>query len=463
VADAVEVCFIYDDEHRAAPNTFISWGALFATSFQVGRPLVQKFKLAKGYDVAKARNEAVEDFLAGDVPWLLFVDLDMGFDPDALERLLAVADPETRPIVGGLCFGYSPSDDRMADANGVMRYPFPTIYDLARNGESIGFRVRYGYRSNALQQCFATGAAFLLIHRSALERMRDEKGQTWFARMQQPGGTTWWGEDVSFCARAAMCGIELWVDTRVRTSHWKPVYVSESFYMAQLQAPPADELVDVVVPVLGRPHHAEPFMRSLRASTGLASVWAMLNADEDDEVEKAWAEAGAEVVRCAPGRTTFAHKANDALGVTSAPWLLVVGSDVQFRAGWWDHALQAAKVHDASVVATNDLLNADVRDGLLATHPVFRRSYIDAVGGSWDGPGRVAHEGYKHWWVDAEWSLAARQRGVYVNALASIVEHLHPHVGKSQMDAVYELGQKFKNLDRETFERRARRYAKAAA
>jgi hypothetical protein len=241
------------------------------------------------------------------------------------------------------------------------------------------------------------------------------------------------------------------------------VYVSETFYWQGVQAPPADEPVDVVVPVLGRPHHAEPFMRSLRASTGLASVYAMLNDDESDDVERAWRDAGAYVFRCTPGRTTFAHKVNDGYRYTTAPWLLICGSDVAFRAGWWDHALLMAKAHRAGLVATNDLLNADVRDGLLATHPVMARSYIDELGGSWDGPGRVAHEGYKHWWVDAEWSMAARQRGAYVNAPGSIVEHLHPHVGKAEMDEVYELGQKFKSLDKETFERRCRKYAKAAA
>lgn len=463
--DPVRVCAIYDDEHRAGPNFLLSWPALFGTSVAQGRNLQWAFKLAKGYDIAKARNEAVEDFLATGTPWLLFVDTDMGWEPDALEQLLDVADPAERPIVGALCFGFSPTDESAGEANGMHRFPFPTIYDLVDDPDKgFGFRVRYGYRPQSLQRVFATGAAFLLLHRDALTKIAEASGPVWFTRQRNPkGDRQLWGEDVSFCARANGAGVPVYVDTRVRTSHWKPVYVSEAYYFAHLTAPPADEEVDVIVPVLGRPHHAEPFMRSLRASTGLAAATAMLSAEESSVVEAAWTEAGARVVRCESGRSTFARKVNDGFRVTERPWVLCCGSDVAFRAGWWDHALHTARLHGADVVSTNDSGNGQVRDGLLAVHPVFRRSYIKEHGGGWDGPGVVAHEGYKHWWVDAEWSLAARQRGAFVFAQGSIVEHLHPHFGRGESDEVYELGQKFKNVDRDTFEYRVRRFAKAVA
>jgi hypothetical protein len=120
-------------------------------------------------------------------------------------------------------------------------------------------------------------------------------------------------------------------------------------------------------------------------------------------------------------------------------------------------------IHGAGMVATNDMLNLDVREGRHATHPVIRRSYADEHGCSWDGPGVIAHEGYKHWYVDAEWSIASTQRGALVLALSSVVEHLHPHNAKSEHDEVYELGQKFAKLDLQTFERRAKKHWKAWA
>jgi hypothetical protein len=217
----------------------------------------------------------------------------------------------------------------------------------------------------------------------------------------------------------------------------------------------------VIVPVLGRPHHAAPFMRSLRATTGLAHVTAVTTED-DTEAIAAWQAAGAEVLITDPDRTTFAQKVNDAYDATTRPWMLLVGSDVLFRPAWWDHALSVAQVHGASVVATNDVLNDDVRNGRLATHPVMRRSYIDECGASWDGPGLIAHEGYTHWYVDAEWSTVALSRGVMATALGSVVEHLHPISGKAPMDAVYELGQKHRKSDAALFEARCKRFASKA-
>jgi hypothetical protein len=89
-----------------------------------------------------------------------------------------------------------------------------------------------------------------------------------------------------------------------------------------------------------------------------------------------------------------------------------------------------------------------------ATHPLIRRSYIEQVGASWDGPGIVAHEGYRHWYVDDELCQAAKDRGVFVAALASKVEHLHPLWGKGDPDPAYAVGQAHADTDRATWQRR---------
>lgn len=458
---------IYDDEHSFAPNYMLSLIPMLGFDRHYGNEALWRggwlFQNTKSYDVADARNRAVATFLESHAEFLLFIDGDMGFEPDACHRLLAVCDPVERPIVGGLCFGYTPTKEGAMEANGSHRYPFPTIYDLDETEHDIGFRIRWWYRPNTVQKVGATGAAMLLVHRSAFERIAEKYGHgSWFDRIKHPKATSTWGEDVSFCVRAQLTGIPVHVDTSVRTSHLKPVYVSEAFFASQITAQPADEEIDVIVPVLGRPHHAEPFMRSLRATTGLARATVMVNHDADEDHD-AWVAAGATVHRCAPGRTTFAAKVNDALRLTDRPWLLLVGSDVLFRPGWWDHALQTARAHGADVVATNDMGNLEVRDGLLATHPVMRRDYVLERGASMDGPGTIAHEGYRHWWVDAEWSLVALTRNTLATAHASHVEHLHPAFGKQEMDDTYELGQRYKTLDRELYERRAKRWQREMA
>ncbi len=163
--------------------------------------------------------------------WLLFIDSDMGFQPDALEELLKVADPAKAPVVGALCFGLrkESSDDR----GGWRSTPFPTIYDWrTAEGESRpGFMARYGYTQNAVLQCAATGAAFLLIHRSVLETVRAAVGDSWFDRVKMYPDDEALGEDISFCARLGQLSIPLFVHTGVSTNHLKPIWVDEKFYL----------------------------------------------------------------------------------------------------------------------------------------------------------------------------------------------------------------------------------------
>lgn len=413
-----------------------------------------------------ARNRVVAEFLADkDAPWLLWLDTDMGFGPDLLERLLEAADPTERPVVGALCFVQR---ERLADGMGGWRCsPAPTIYDWTVTQDGArGFVGRSQYPVNTLVQCAGTGSAALLVHRSVFERIQAEHGPVWYDRVSNPTtGGQLVGEDLSFCLRIGAAGIPIHVHTGIRTSHFKHLWLAEADYWAHAVAPPATEEVAVLVPVLGRPEHAEPFMASLRASTGLASVYAICDRADEDAVA-AWKQAGAYVLdldnylsasgqafvdRDQPG--TFAEKVNVGYRCSDEPWLLLVGSDVRFHAGWWDHA-QAVAADRHHVIGTNDLGNPRVTAGEHATHLLIRRSYIDEQGASWDGPGVVAHEGYRHWFVDDEIVTVARQRGIWAMALGSIVEHLHPYFGKGERDATYELGEAHAAADRATFEER---------
>jgi hypothetical protein len=117
-----------------------------------------------------------------------------------------------------------------------------------------------------------------------------------------------------------------------------------------------------------------------------------------------------------------------------------------------DHA-QVVGTHRA-VVGTNDLGNARVMAGEHATHLLIKREYIDEVGASWDGPGVVCHEGYRHWFVDDEIVSAAKQRNEWGMALASVVEHLHPLWGKSEDDDTYRLGVRYQAADGKLFRKR---------
>lgn len=395
------------------------------------------------------RNTIMQDFLSRDHEWLFMVDDDMGFTPSALDALHQYADPVERPIVGGLCF--SQGDLSRDGRSGYRWRAQPTIYYyLEQPDGGRRFQPAQHFPVSGLVRCDATGGAFLLIHRSVGVRMVERFGPAWFEKLPDAAGLPA-SEDLSFFMRCFEMGIPCHVATGVRTNHMKETWISELDFWERLDPPPATERVDVLVPVLHRPRNVEPFMQTLLASTGLATAWFIC--DRDDKIEQD------EVLRCG-GRVlkcdgTFAEKANYAYGKVSpaAPWVFLAGDDVQFRPGWLDHALFMADAYGAEVVGTNDLGNPRVTRGDHATHMLVRRSYVDEVGASVDGPGSLCGP-YGHWFVDDELVGLAQRRGVWQMALGSVVEHMHPYWNKGVTDAVYEKGAASAEADRVLFEQR---------
>jgi GT2 family glycosyltransferase len=170
--------------------------------------------------ITEARNDAVDAFLAGDGEWLWFVDTDMGFRPDALQRLLAAADPSERPVVGALCYAaLAEAPDGMG---GYVTRVVPTLYGWAQDAKV--FTEWEGPVPSGLLRVAGTGAACLLVHRSALERVDDG---AWFDPIIDGTGARV-SEDLSFCWRLMGAGVPVHVDTRVPTNHQKQFWINGS-------------------------------------------------------------------------------------------------------------------------------------------------------------------------------------------------------------------------------------------
>ena len=168
-----------------------------------------------GSSIVMGRNTVVEQFLGTEAEWLFMVDSDMTFEPDSLVRLLAAADPKLRPVVGGLCFGMR---------NGEV---FPTIF-AERDGEMYVVKT---WPENTVTKVSATGAAFLLVHRSVFVKMAERfaKPCPWFADEVLPSGELR-GEDVTFCVRAESLGFPIFVHTGVKVGHVKQHTITEDTF-----------------------------------------------------------------------------------------------------------------------------------------------------------------------------------------------------------------------------------------
>lgn len=174
---------------------------------------------AQAGGIVAGRNEIVQRFLdATECEWLFMVDSDMGFGPYTVDRLIASADPKERPVVGGLCFALR--RESAGEFYGQKYVVVPTCYEYVDTDAEVGFRSLIDYPRDSLFQVGGTGAACLMIHRSALEKLRGQYGDHWFDQIAHPGGTVF-SEDLSFCIRLAAADLPVFVDTGVRTTHDK--------------------------------------------------------------------------------------------------------------------------------------------------------------------------------------------------------------------------------------------------
>lgn len=199
-------------------------------------PLILAERCASGR-IVDGRNEVTTAFLdRTPCEWLLFVDSDMGFAPDTLERLLGSASTD-RPIVGGLCFGLRRVGTD-PDHHGEKFRQFPTIYQWVERDDEVGFQIVTDYPRDEIVQVGATGAALVLIHREVMEKVRDQFGDHWFDQVTHPKGNngkgTKFSEDMSFFIRAQACGFPIYVDTSVKTCHDKGgVFLTEDTWDEQ--------------------------------------------------------------------------------------------------------------------------------------------------------------------------------------------------------------------------------------
>jgi hypothetical protein len=161
-------------------------------------------------DIARGRSKIATEALAEGFEELMWIDADVVFDPDAVERLRAAGLP--------ICAGIYPCKGRRRLASALA------------DGTP---RVRFGAGGGLLEIRYsATG--FLHTRRVVYETMReqlrlpvctesdDSELVPYFLSLiveDGNGGHSYLSEDFSFCHRARQCGFPIVADTRIRLGH----------------------------------------------------------------------------------------------------------------------------------------------------------------------------------------------------------------------------------------------------
>jgi hypothetical protein len=183
--------------------------------------------------VAETRNTLTTAALNRGAEWVLYMDADMAFPADALDQLLAVADPEARPIVSGLYFGGKPEGPAIPHA--YVEAPDTEAAFAPIHGTQGGDRPGHYSGISGRDEVAAVGAGFFIAHRDALLTMHETfapTGLPWFANAVRDGHSI--GEDMVFCMRARSLGIPIHLLYDLSLGHIKTGVVDERTHRAFL-------------------------------------------------------------------------------------------------------------------------------------------------------------------------------------------------------------------------------------
>lgn len=181
--------------------------------------------------ISRARNTLLHQFWArSDASHILFIDADIGFPAEAPARLLAAG----KDIVAGMY----PIRERFWDKTTqqhILRGEPQETATLRYVGETDAMHQNWD-KSHLVKTHYA-GTGFMMISRTAVDKMVKAYPETTYRRIDVAGGSqdtdyhalfdgsicpetgTYLSEDFTFCRRWREIGGEVWLDTSIDLSH----------------------------------------------------------------------------------------------------------------------------------------------------------------------------------------------------------------------------------------------------
>ena len=159
-----------------------------------------------------SRDNLVQKAISIDADALLFLDSDMIFPADTLERMLAHLEAG-KDIVSGLYF--------------MRRAPFaPVLFDKLeedKTGAIISHKLEHLPKSKEPFEVAGIGMGCCIIRKTVLlDVLMNEFA--WFAPYNGIG------EDLAFCVRARKCGYKIWCDPTISLGHIGQLIVNEDIW-----------------------------------------------------------------------------------------------------------------------------------------------------------------------------------------------------------------------------------------
>lgn len=166
-----------------------------------------------------ARNSLARQAIKAEADYVLWLDSDMVFAPDLLQRMLKVCQEEKIDFLTSLCFRRKPPYtpclfdklDLLPDDKGAA---FSAFLSVPEGRFKVG----------------GCGFAGVLLSTDVILSV----GSKFDGRLFDP--LPGMGEDLSFCWRARQCGYDIWCDSDIELGHVGQMVVNRSYFEAYQEA-----------------------------------------------------------------------------------------------------------------------------------------------------------------------------------------------------------------------------------
>lgn len=176
----------------------------------------------QGNQIGRQRQNALEFWYdKTDFDWVLWVDSDIVLTNDALHKVWQAADPIEKPVVTGTYF-ISKENERSLMA------PYPAVFNWV---EGDDYKIAYVHPlpKDALIKVGSAGFGFVLMHRSAVTKMRKVHGAIPY--FNETGvGEKFVSEDINFFRLMAKAGVPLYSHTGAVVQHMKRFSLDVEYY-----------------------------------------------------------------------------------------------------------------------------------------------------------------------------------------------------------------------------------------
>ena len=148
---------------------------------QMGIPM-QPFNLSNEFLIPRARNYIADEFMRSGFQNLLFIDADIGFCPDDVISLLALADPLSNYDI--ICGAYPKKviswEKIVAAVKQGVADKDPTILERYVGDLVINFENEGNYRLDMPMPVREAGTGFMLIQRHVFERIANRYPELYY-------------------------------------------------------------------------------------------------------------------------------------------------------------------------------------------------------------------------------------------------------------------------------------------